>query len=125
LAAVAALSVPFWPLAPILRELDDRLHHAVRAELVRRVEAGEFSPWSRYGDMINLPPDYAWAVSRCGGNRLASVQLVGGAPRMTFCGLNGWIVYDALGRAPDPAAELRGFGFSRVERVREHWYWLT
>src|SRR5688500_2054766 len=41
LAGLAALSVPFLPLGPTMRDLDDALHRDARDEIVRRVEAGE------------------------------------------------------------------------------------
>ena len=143
LAASGALAIPFLPLASAARDLDDTLHRTARTEIVRRIEAGELGPF------VHVPPgadptaptpreglvaliDYPWAVSNCGGHRLADVRLEGDRLRVTFCPHGGWrnggwwIVYDAADWMPELSdPRLRGWGFERVERLRARWYRLS
>ena len=122
--ALAAFFLVPWR-APMLA-VDDEVHRAAREDIVRRLEEGELS---RSGTLAAVPREYPWAVSACGGHNLVSVVEDQGGTRVLFCPHGGfgnghwWLVYDSADRAPGQSDQgLYGFGFERVERLRERWY---
>lgn len=67
-----ALALAMFLLAPYSRPLDlldFQRHYAVRAEVVRRVEAGELWSGSPLTDVVSVPREYPTSVSDSDGQR--------------------------------------------------------
>ncbi|HEY8477007.1 MAG TPA: permease prefix domain 1-containing protein [Chloroflexota bacterium] len=127
---VNALALGIFLFAPITRALDAldfRLHYEARAEVVQRVEAGEFWSGSPAVSAVMLPQEYPRSVSDGAGQRSIVVYHEDGALHIVFFlhrGLRGEssaFLYRSDGRPPSLPNRYLPYAVAS-EQVADRWY---
>lgn len=122
--ALALFLVPM----PLIGQMDFQRHHAIRAEVVRRVEAGELWTGSPQQSIAFLPREYTTSVSNAAGQRGFTVYREDGALHVVFHPVTNVlvdeptaIVYRSDGQPPSLASPHLYDAVSS-ERLGDRWH---
>ncbi|MHB1162814.1 MAG: hypothetical protein ACYC3V_21140 [Chloroflexota bacterium] len=129
LLAVNALALALFLVPmPLIGQMDFQRHHAIRAEVVRRVEAGELWTGSPQQSIAFLPREYPTSVSNAAGQRGFTVCREDGALHVVFYPVTNVlvdertaIVYRSDGQPPSLASPRLPDTVSS-ERLGDRWH---
>ncbi len=124
---IVALVMVVGPLAPILDRVDFYAHYTARAEVVRRLEAGELWNGSPSHSSVSLPSEYSVSVSNGAGQRGIAVYRDEGVLHAVFYPVGGLFghssafLYRSDGEAPSLPNRVLPTAISS-EPLGERWH---
>lgn len=113
----------FVPIDAVVLDLDFEINLDKRMEIVRRIEAGEFSVSER--GLVELPFGYGY-LSRGGGEII--VERDGVTTKVFFFTYRGILDnFSGFAYTSDGTLDRTSFNgdFKEMSKLRDHWYWAA
>ena len=113
----------FVPIDAVVLDLDFKINLNKRMEIVRRIEAGEFSVSER--GLVQLPFGYGY-LSRGGGEVI--VERDGVSTKVFFFTYRGILDnFSGFAYTSEETLDRTAFNgdFKELNKLRDHWYWAA